>query len=210
MKLTSDFLVIGSGLAGLLSAHKLSALGTVHLLTKKEVSECNSNYAQGGIAAAIGRDDSPASHAEDTIKAGAGLCDEAIVRLVADEAPARIRELRELGVRFCEKDGVMDLGLEAAHSHRRILHAGDVSGREIIRALVQRCQEDANIRIFENHIAVNLIRDGQGDCCGAQNSRRPASAPDTGWFPLRGLTVATPGATSSAERPLCNGVIFHS
>ena len=192
MKYTSDFLVIGSGLAGLLSAHKLSALGTVHLLTKKEVSECNSNYAQGGIAAAIGRDDSPASHAEDTIKAGAGLCDEAIVRLVADEAPARVRELRELGVRFCEKDGALDLGLEAAHSHRRILHAGDVSGREIIRALVQRCREDANIRIFENHIAVNLIRDGQGACCGTYALERASGVVHT--FAARATVLATGGA----------------
>ena len=192
MKHSCDFLVIGSGLAGLLSAHKLSALGTVCVLTKKEAGECNSNYAQGGIAAAVGPDDTPESHVADTLKAGAGLCKEDIVRLVVGEAPARVRELRELGVAFSEKDGVLDLGLEAGHSRRRVLHSGDISGHEVIRALLERCRADRNVRIFENHVAVNLIQDDRGVCCGAYALERATGEVHT--FSSRATVLATGGA----------------
>ncbi|MDD5627551.1 MAG: L-aspartate oxidase [Elusimicrobia bacterium] len=192
MKHSCDFLVIGSGLAGLLSAHKLSALGSVCLLTKKEAAECNSNYAQGGIAAAVGAGDTPESHLADTLKAGAGLCREDIVRLVASEAPARVRELCELGVGFSQKDGAPDLGLEAGHSRRRVLHAGDITGHEVIRALVERCRSDGQVRILENHIAVNLIRDGRGVCCGAYALERATGEVHT--FTARATVLATGGA----------------
>jgi L-aspartate oxidase len=158
---SSDFLVLGSGIAGLVAARKLSSLGTVTLLTKKEAGEANTNYAQGGIAAVMSRADSFDAHVDDTLSAGAGLCDERIVRLTVEEAPARIRELQELGVRFsgaAGRDGP-DLGLEAGHSQRRILHAGDITGREIERALLHACRQTRGIRIVENHIAVNLIQD---------------------------------------------------
>jgi L-aspartate oxidase len=192
MNHSCDFLVIGSGLAGLLSAHKLSALGTVCLLTKKEAAECNSNYAQGGIAAAVGPDDAPQSHAVDTIQAGAGLCNDDIVRLVVGEAPARVHELQELGVAFSEKDGAPDLGLEAGHARRRVLHAGDITGHEVIRALLERCRADRGVRIFEGHIAVNLIRDHRGDCCGAYALERDTGAVHT--FTSRATVLATGGA----------------
>ena len=192
MKHSSDFLVIGSGLAGLLSALKLSALGTVHLLTKTEATECNSNYAQGGIAAAIGQDDAADGHAQDTLQAGAGLCREDIVRLVVAEGPARVRELQDLGVRFSGPPGSPDLGLEAGHGRRRVLHAGDITGREIIRALLERCREHGNIRLFENHVAVNLIRDNRGVCCGAYALERATGQVHT--FTARATVLATGGA----------------
>ncbi|OGR90738.1 MAG: L-aspartate oxidase [Elusimicrobia bacterium RIFCSPHIGHO2_02_FULL_57_9] len=165
-----DFLVLGSGIAGLLSAHKLSSLGTVTIVTKKEAVESNTNYAQGGIAAVTGPCDNFESHIEDTLNAGAGLCDERIVRLAVEEGPQRVKELRELGVNFSLKsrgNEALDLGLEAGHSQRRILHAGDITGREIERALVESCRRNPRIRIVENHSAVNLILDEEGRARGA-------------------------------------------
>ena len=169
MDTSCDFLILGSGIAGLLAARKLSALGTVCVLTKKQAAESNTNYAQGGIAAVMSVADSFDAHVADTLAAGAGLCDERIVRLTVEEAPDRIRELQELGVRFSGavgRDGP-DLGLEAGHSQRRILHAGDITGREIERALVAACRANPRIRFFEDHIGVNLILDKQGRARGA-------------------------------------------
>src|SRR3989338_59799 len=165
-----DFLVLGSGIAGLLSAHKLSSLGTVTIVTKKEAVESNTNYAQGGIAAVTGPCDNFESHIEDPLNAGAGLCDERIVRLAVEEGPQRVKELRELGGNFSLKsrgNEALDLGLEAGHSQRRILHAGDITGREIERALVESCRRNPRIRIVENHSAVNLILDEEGRARGA-------------------------------------------
>jgi L-aspartate oxidase len=163
----TEFLVLGSGIAGLLSALKLSRLGRVTLVTKKAAAESNTNYAQGGIAAVIDQLDSFESHVKDTLIAGAGLCDEGVVRLTVAEAPARVRELQELGVRFSERESRVDLGLEAGHSHRRILHAGDITGREIERALVDAVRRAPGVRIVENHLAVDLLRDASGACRGA-------------------------------------------
>jgi len=163
----SDFLVLGSGIAGLLSAHKLARLGRVTLVTKKEAAESNTNYAQGGIAAVMSEIDTFESHVRDTLIAGAGICDEKVVRLTVSEAPARVRELQELGVRFSEREAVVDLGLEAGHSQRRILHAGDITGREIERALVASVRRDKNVDLIENALAVDLILDKSGACRGA-------------------------------------------
>ncbi|NNN06123.1 MAG: L-aspartate oxidase [Elusimicrobia bacterium] len=163
----TEFLVLGSGIAGLLSALKLSRLGRVTLVTKKEAAESNTNYAQGGIAAVISALDSFESHVKDTLIAGAGLCDEAVVRLTVSEAPARVRELQELGVRFSEREAAVDLGLEAGHSHRRILHAGDITGREIERALVAAVRRAKAVTIVEDHLAVDLLLDRAGACRGA-------------------------------------------
>ncbi|MBI4056931.1 MAG: L-aspartate oxidase [Elusimicrobia bacterium] len=153
----SDFLVLGSGIAGLLAAHKLSSLGTVHVVTKKEAVESNTNYAQGGIAAVISAADSFESHIQDTLTAGADLCKETIVRSTVQEGPERVQELIQLGVRFTEGERKLDLGLEGGHSQRRILHAGDFTGQEIERALLQSCRQNKRIRFFENHICVDLI-----------------------------------------------------
>ncbi|MDD5657596.1 MAG: L-aspartate oxidase [Elusimicrobia bacterium] len=192
MTVSCDFLVIGSGLAGLLSALKLSRLGSVCLVTKKEACDCASNCAQGGIAAAVDPEDSADLHAADTMRAGAGLCREEIVRLTTAAAPQRVRELMELGVRFSHARGRSDLGLEAGHSRRRVLHAGDITGREVVRALLARCRGEANISVREGHIAVNLIRDAGGACRGAYVLERGTGQVRT--FATRATILATGGA----------------
>ncbi len=192
MNQRSDFLVLGSGIAGLLSAHKLSALGSVCLVTKKNASDANTNYAQGGIAAVMDPSDSFENHIEDTLGAGAGLCDEKIVRMTVEEGPERVRELQELGVRFSANRDEVDLGLEAGHSQRRILHSGDITGREIERALIEACRKNPNIKIFENHIAVNLILDPQGRCRGAYAMDRATNRIRT--FAAAATILATGGA----------------
>src|SRR5215510_7839090 len=138
-----DFLVLGSGIAGLSFALKVAPRGRVAIITKKDKAESNTNYAQGGIAAVTSKEDSFGSHVQDTLEAGAGLCDEAVVRSIVEEGPSRIAELIQLGMHFTERDvpekrGVkeLDLGREGGHSKRRILHAQDVTGREIERALL--------------------------------------------------------------------------
>ncbi|MDD5475987.1 MAG: FAD-binding protein, partial [Syntrophales bacterium] len=162
MEIETDFLVLGSGIAGLGFALKASRLGTVAIVTKKETVESSTNYAQGGIASVTAETDSFDSHVKDTLYCGAGLCHENVVRFVVSEGPSRIGELIEWGVRFSmtrsptEKESY-DLGREGGHSHRRVLHAEDLTGREIERALVDRAEAIGNIRIFENHFAINLI-----------------------------------------------------
>ncbi len=161
--LTCDFLVIGSGLAGLLTALKLERSGRVMLLTKGRLEDGATEYAQGGIAAVTHPDDSFDSHVDDTLMAGAGLCDKKIVDLVVTEGPERVQELIQKGVRFSlrEKSGdepeTFALGLEGGHSHRRILHVADRTGREIHRALIARVKESPRIKILENHFAVDLL-----------------------------------------------------
>lgn len=156
-----DYIVIGSGIAGLIYAQKVAAHGTVAIITKKGRADSNTNYAQGGIACVMSSEDSYDLHIRDTLQAGAGLCKEAIVRQIVEEGPERIKELIALGMSFTERanggDGEYDLGKEGGHSKRRILHAGDITGREIERALLAATAENKRITIFENHVAVDLI-----------------------------------------------------
>src|SRR5258706_3889385 len=134
-QLTCDFLIIGSGLAGLWAALKLEKHGRVILITKRKIEDGATEYAQGGIAAVTYSDDSFESHMKDTEIAGAGLCDKKIVELVVKEGPARVQELIDYGVQFSlrQKSGdeseAFDLGLEGGHSHRRILHVADHTGQ---------------------------------------------------------------------------------
>jgi len=162
MEFTSDFLVLGSGIAGLSFAIKASGLGTVTMVTKKEKSESNTNYAQGGIAAVLDKEDSFEDHIRDTLVCGGGLCREDTVRFVVSEGPDRIRELVQWGVDFTKStngsSSGYDLGREGGHSKRRVIHAKDLTGREIERALHEKASQISNIRILENHIAVDLIR----------------------------------------------------
>ncbi len=163
---TSDFLVIGTGIAGLTFAIKASSLGTVHIVTKKKDSDSNTNYAQGGIASVLSPDDSFEKHKEDTLTAGAGLCDEKAVDVLVNEGPERIRELMEWGVQFSfhrNEQGKLelDLGREGGHTHNRIVHATDLTGQEIERALIHKITEIENIRLFENHTAVDLLTEHQ-------------------------------------------------
>src|SRR5687767_810751 len=158
-----EFLIIGSGLAGLLAALKLERAGRVVLITKGKLEDGATDFAQGGIAAVTHPEDSFERHRRDTTAAGAGLCNEKIVRLVVTEGPARVRELIDLGVRFSlrEKSGdepeTFDLGLEGGHSQRRILHVADRTGREIHRTLIKRVRASRRIRVMEDHFAVDLL-----------------------------------------------------
>ena len=156
---STDFLIIGSGIAGLFSALKFAPHGTVTILTKKERADSTTNYAQGGIAAVLDKADSFDTHVEDTLRAGAGICDEAVVRAVVEAAPARIHDLIEYGVHFTEQrdSGDLDLGREGGHSHRRVVHAADFTGREIENALVHAVDAHSNITLMEHHVAINLI-----------------------------------------------------
>src|SRR6187551_3492038 len=161
-----DFIVIGSGIAGLSFALKAAAHGRVAIVTKRARAESNTAWAQGGIASVTSTEDSFELHVKDTLESGAGLCDEAVVRSIVMDGPARIRELIEFGVHFDERelpDGSheLDLGREGGHSKRRILHARDVTGREIERALLDAIARHPQITVLENHMAVDLITLGK-------------------------------------------------
>ena len=175
-----DFLILGSGIAGLTFALSVAPRGRVAIVTKKDRAESNTNYAQGGIASVTSKTDSFESHVQDTLTAGAGLCKESVVRTIVEEGPARIAELIALGMKFSESEAPsedggkqLDLGREGGHSERRILHAKDVTGREIERALLNAISNQPNIEIFENHIAIDLITSqklgyvGENRCLGA-------------------------------------------
>jgi len=175
-----DYLVLGSGIAGLTFALQAATRGRVAIVTKKDRAESNTNYAQGGIASVTSKEDTFELHVRDTLEAGAGLCKESVVRMIVEEGPARIQELIELGMKFSERDAPsedggkeLDLGREGGHSKRRILHAKDVTGREIEHALLDAISKQPNIEIFENHIAIDLITSqklgyvGENRCLGA-------------------------------------------
>jgi L-aspartate oxidase len=171
MEFKSDFLIIGSGIAGLSLAIKASALGSVAIITKKEKTESNTNYAQGGIAAVTDKTDSFAEHINDTLICGAGLCKKNVVEFIVKEAPPRIQELIEWGVNFTKTEAPpypYDLGQEGGHTHRRILHAKDLTGREIERALHEKVAALRNVSIYENHIGIDLIME-------KNNSGKPLS-----------------------------------
>ncbi len=199
-----DFLVVGSGLAGLLAALKLERAGRVVLVTKGKLEDGATEYAQGGVAAVTHPDDSLESHIKDTTGAGAGLCDEKIVRLVVTEGPSRVRELIDAGVRFSlrEKSGdeaeTFDLGLEGGHSQRRVLHVADQTGREIHRILIKRVRASRRIRVLEHHFAVDLLSRRHQDlghrnaCWGAYVLNRRTGKIDT--FLARATILATGGA----------------
>jgi L-aspartate oxidase len=152
-----DFLIIGSGIAGLSYALKAARHGTVAVITKKEKAESNTNYAQGGVAAVMSAVDSFDLHVRDTLATGMGLSHRDAVEVMVREGPERLRELIEVGVRFTRRDGMLDLGREGGHSINRIVHANDLTGREIERALLQAVSENPAITTFENHVAVELI-----------------------------------------------------
>ena len=170
--------MLGSGIAGLFFALKVAPHGRVAIVTKKNRAESNTNYAQGGIAAVTAADDSVEMHVQDTLEAGAGLCHEDVVRTIVTEGPERVAELIEFGMRFTGREvepGKVewDLGREGGHSRRRILHAKDVTGREIERALLAAIAAHPNIEILENYFAVDLITthklglNGGNRCLGA-------------------------------------------
>ena len=173
----SDFLIIGSGIAGLSLALKVSRLGTVNLITKKEEVDTATNLAQGGIAAVLNTEDSFADHISDTLKAGDGLCDEKVVQMVVENGPARVKELIDIGVKFVkEKDGKLSLGREGGHSKRRVAHAYDLTGKEIERALVENVGSNTRISLFENHMCVDLIIEEKTEINGKASNKRCVGA----------------------------------
>ena len=158
MQITTDFLVIGSGIAGLTYALKVADQGTVALVTKCKIDITATQLAQGGIAAVFSNQDSYSSHTDDTMEAGAWLPEPEVVKMVVESGPGAIRDLIDWGVNFSKnKQQDYDLTREGGHSHRRILHAKDSTGREIERALVEATQNHPNITLYQEHIAVDLI-----------------------------------------------------
>jgi L-aspartate oxidase len=187
----ADFLVIGSGIAGLRAALTLAESGSVIVLTKADPGESNTGYAQGGIAAALGRDDSPGLHAKDTIAAGDGLCNPIAVDVLTREGPKYVLELLAWGAAFDrDQDGTPALAREAAHSVRRVLHARDATGREIGRLLWSRVSANRRIRVLQNTRAVELIVE-ERLCSGA---RLVADRGDSGTITASRTLLATGGA----------------
>lgn len=171
-----DYLVVGSGAAGLVSALRLAPHGQVLLVTKRNCRDSNTTYAQGGIACVMNANDSFEKHFEDTLDAGAGLCDEEAVRRIVNAAPESIRELVDLGLRFSQRtDGTegYDLGKEGGHSKRRVLHAGDITGQHIEETLLHQVQQTPSIRVLEQTMVIDLVTTnwlglaGDNRCVGA-------------------------------------------
>lgn len=167
-----DFLIVGSGIAGLSFAIRAAELGSVVIITKKKEVDCATNLAQGGIAAVLSEEDSFELHIEDTLRSGDGLCDPDIVKIVVQEGPARIKELIDIGVGFVkdEENRSLNLGKEGGHSRRRVAHAYDLTGRELERALLGKAKSHPNIEIQENRKCIDLIlkkKNGINKCVGA-------------------------------------------
>ncbi len=202
MPITTDYLVIGSGVAGLSFALEAAASGDVLVVTKRSADESNTKYAQGGIAAVLGEGDSFAAHIEDTLLAGAGLCHELAVEVCVKEAPARIKMLRDVGARFDKAEGAkddtdLDLHLEGGHSARRVAHAADMTGREVERALLEAVARSPRVRLLEGHTAVDLITlakygGGPEVCAGAYVYDEASGKVET--VLARAVVLATGGA----------------
>ncbi len=187
----ADVLVIGGGLAGLRAALGVPEALRCLVVTKDEVRESNSNYAQGGIAGVLDPEDHFADHIADTLAAGKGLCDPEVVELMVREAPRRIGELIEWGTEFDQVDGHVALTREGGHSHPRIVHAlGDATGREVMRAVIAKVRDRRNVRIWQNSFTIDLVTH-EGRCRGALvwDRRR---GPSLIW--ARATVLATGGA----------------
>ena len=168
------FLVVGSGIAGLQFALLAARHGSVHMVTKKESRESNTNYAQGGIAAVVSPLDDFECHIDDTLTAGAGLCNEDVVRRMVLAGPVLIERLLEYGVRFSRESGdpgEFELGREGGHSRRRVLHCKDLTGREIENRLLQACLDHPDIEIHEDHMGLDLLRGSDLGLTGERESR---------------------------------------
>ncbi len=164
--LTPDVLIVGSGIAAISAAIVAAESASVLLVTKSDLKESNTYYAQGGVAAALDPSDDPEGHLRDTLIAGAGLCDEDAVRKLVTEGPVRVRQLIEWGTPFDRENGKIAFTLEGGHSHHRIIHAnGDATGRAIEVSMIDKIRAHPNISILENHFAVDLLH-ANGECYG--------------------------------------------
>ncbi|MEY6432505.1 L-aspartate oxidase [Thioalkalicoccus limnaeus] len=198
-----DVIILGSGAAGLSTALQLSDEIAIAIISKRDLDEGSTRYAQGGISAVLDAQDSVDSHVQDTLSAGAGLCDEATVRWVVERGPDRIRWLLEQGVQFTRNEdtdsaGEFHLTREGGHSHRRVIHAADATGLEVEQTLVSRVRERSNVTVFENHLAVDLITTaklGGHDhrCLGVYALDRLADQVETFVAPF--VVIATGGAS---------------
>jgi len=196
-----DYIIVGSGLAGLYSSYRASRYGKVALVTKSGIRESNSYFAQGGIAAVTDEKDTPKFHLEDTIAAGRGLCDYDAVNILVNEGPERIHELIDDGMVFDMYDGSLALGLEGGHHRRRILHAGgDVTGKKITDFMIDKVTENPNISIFENHYAIEVLK-SNGKCCGVRTWDLAGDCEDV--F-LGNHTILTLGGASAIFRNTTN------
>lgn len=153
----TDYLIVGSGIAGLSLALKLSEFGKVVIITKKQKAESNTNYAQGGVAAVMDKNDNFKLHIEDTLECGAGLCNPEAVRKIVYEGPESINGLMKIGANFTKEHGELLLGKEGGHSRSRIIHSNDLTGKEIERALLYRISKNKNVEIFEYYFAIDLL-----------------------------------------------------
>jgi L-aspartate oxidase len=165
-RVDTDVVVVGAGIAGLFTALQASEHSQVIIIAKKTLADSNSQFAQGGIAAVIAEDDSPAFHREDTLFAGAGLCSEQAVDVLVHEGPQAVRALIDLGTNFDRENGMLALTQEGAHSHRRILHAGgDATGAEIVRTLSEKVKASSRIAVWDEHYVIDLVTDRE-ECRG--------------------------------------------
>lgn len=195
-----DVIVIGAGIAGLFTAIKASERHSVLIITKKSLLDSNTRYAQGGIAAVISEDDSPALHRQDTLIAGAGLCTHEAVEVLVHEGPKGVRDLIKMGTQFDRENGEFALTQEGAHSHRRILHAnGDATGYEIVRALSEKAVANPAIEVWDDHFVIDLLTK-DGECTGALVQK-----PDGSRIIVKGkATVLSSGGTGQLYRYTTN------
>ncbi|GIP36355.1 L-aspartate oxidase [Paenibacillus sp. J2TS4] len=199
----AEIIVIGAGIAGLFTAIRAAETHKVLLITKKSLLESNTRYAQGGIAAVIADNDSPAYHRQDTLIAGAGLCDTGAVDVLVHEGPEGVRDLIHMGTQFDLENGQFALTKEGAHSKRRILHAnGDATGHEIVRALSEKALQHSNIEVWDDHYVIDLITQA-GECYGAWVQK-----PDGSKIYVQGkATILCSGGTGQLYRYTTNPVI---
>ncbi len=197
--MNTDFLIIGSGVAGLTFALKASQYGSVRILTKVSAFESNTAHAQGGIATVWGKADSFDLHIKDTLKAGDGLCDYKAVEITVQSGPKMVKWLMDLGVQFTtmNKDRQLefDLGMEGGHSRRRVLHVADLTGREVEKVLLQQVKDNPNIEVLENQVGVDLItvnEKGKKRCVGVFAMDRTSGAVRT--YLAKVTVLATGGA----------------
>ncbi|HZI81960.1 MAG TPA: L-aspartate oxidase [Vicinamibacterales bacterium] len=203
MLVSTDFLIVGSGVAGLRAAIALAEVGDVLVLTKADPGESNTGYAQGGVAAAVGADDSPALHARDTMDAGDGLCRREAVDVLVQDGPRSVQELLDWGAAFDrDASGAPALGREAAHSVRRVLHARDATGREIGRVLWTRASRSPRVKVLDVAMVVAL-RVNDGLCSGATFIDRAGEVHDV----VAGRTLLATGGAGQVFRETTNPAV---
>ena len=203
---STDVVIVGTGAAGLYAALCIPSQYSVCLLTKETLNVGASDWAQGGIAAAIAPTDSTQAHLEDTLRAGAGLCDRAAVEFLVDQAPAAIEQLVRFGVAFDRHGDQLALTTEAAHSHPRVLHAADTTGRAIVSILTERVLERPNIQVFEQTLAIKLwLNETDGHCQGLCVWHQGRSH----WLAAQAVILATGGGgqvfAQTTNPPLSTG-----